>query len=167
MLDYIEIFRAFNKGKIKYIVAGGLAVNLLGIPRITYDIDLLLYLEDKNLHKFLSLMKKWGFKPKMPVDIMEFAQEEKREDWIKNKNMKAFRLYKPQWPVSEIDILIDTPVDYNKAIKNIHYIEVGNISIPVISIDDLIKMKSNTTRKQDKADIRYLKKIKNEKKRRV
>ncbi|MCM8799283.1 MAG: hypothetical protein NC900_00935 [Candidatus Omnitrophica bacterium] len=165
MLDYLGIFKEFNAKKIKYIVVGGLAVNLLGVPRITYDIDLLLYFEDKNLQKFLTLMKRWGFKPKVPVDIMEFLDEKKREDWIKNKNMKAFRLYKPQWPISEIDILIDTPVDYNEAIKNIHYIKSANISIPVISIDDLIKMKSKTGRKQDKADIRYLKKIKNEKNR--
>jgi len=167
MLDYIGIFKEFNRRKIRYIVVGGLAVNLWGIPRITYDIDLLLDLEENNLKKFLNLMKKWGFKPKVPVDIMDFANKEKREGWIKNKNMKAFRLYKPEWPLSEIDILVDSPIDYNKAVKNLHYIRTANLSIPLISINDLIRMKSNTGRKQDEADIRYLRKIKDEEDKRI
>jgi len=52
MLDYLGIFKRLNEEKIKYIVVGGMAVNFLGVPRMTYDIDLLLYLEDKNLRKF-------------------------------------------------------------------------------------------------------------------
>lgn len=164
MLDYLGIFKEFNAKKIKYIVVGGLAVNLLGIPRLTYDTDLLLDMEDKNLQKFLTLMKKWGFKPNVPVDIMDFANKDNREDWIKNKNMKAFRLFNPTWPMSEIDIIIDTPVDYKKAVKNINCIPIKNVSIPIISIGDLIKMKQKANRDQDKADIRYLKNLKNEKK---
>lgn len=156
MLDYLAIFKELNKKKIKYIVVGGMAVNLHGVPRATYDIDLLLYLEDKNLDKFLSLMKLWGFKPRVPVDIMDFASKEKREDWIKHKNMKAFNLVNPDWALSEIDIIIDTPVDYKKALRNMTYSAIADVSIPTISIRDLLEMKKNTGRQQDKADIRYL-----------
>ena len=70
-LDYLGMFKEFNKKKIKYIICGGVAVNLLGIPRMTYDIDLLVKMEDKNLRKLLELFKKWGFKPKVPVKIMD------------------------------------------------------------------------------------------------
>jgi hypothetical protein len=55
MLDYLAIFKRLNEKKIKYIVVGGIAVNLYGIPRMTYDLDLLLDLEDENLRRFLSL----------------------------------------------------------------------------------------------------------------
>ncbi len=150
--------------KIRYIVTGGVAVNLHGIPRMTYDIDLLIDLEDRNLNVFLQLLKEWGFRPKLPVDIMDFADREKRYDWIKNKNMKAFNLISPEWAMSEIDIIINTPIDYKKASENVWYIPIKNILIPVISIDDLIKMKENTGRQQDRADIRYLKGLKNEEK---
>jgi len=73
LLDYLGIFKELNAKKLKYIVVGGLAVNFYGIPWMTYDIDLLLDLEDKNLKRFLSLLKDWGFKPKVPVDILDFA----------------------------------------------------------------------------------------------
>ncbi len=159
MLDYLGIFEELNKKRIKYIVVGGMAVNFHGVPRATYDIDLLLYLENKNLKRFLTLLKAWGFKPRVPVGIMDFAREKNRQDWIKNKNMKAFNLVNPDWAIREIDIIINTPVDYRKAIKNSDNIALYGVNIPTISIADLILMKSVSNRGQDKSDIRNLKKI--------
>lgn len=164
MLDYLGIFKEFNTKKIKYIVVGGLAVNFYGIPRATYDVDLLLYLEDNNLNRFLSLMKEWGFKPKVPVDIMEFADKDKRQNWINNKNMKAFNLVNPDWGISEIDIIIESPVDYKQAVKKIELVKLQGVNIPTIAIDDLIKMKRITSRQQDARDIVNLRKVKNEQK---
>ncbi len=164
MLDYLAIFKKLSEKRIKYIVVGGIAVNLYGIPRMTYDTDLIIDMQDKNLKTFLTLLKNWGFKPKLPVNIMDFAKSEKRRDWIKNKNMKAFCLVNPEWAMSEIDIVINTPLNYEKASKNIKYITLQDVSIPTISINDLIKMKKSSNRQQDKADIRYLKKSKDEKK---
>ncbi len=164
MLDYISLFKKLNDEEIKYIVVGGIAVNLHGIPRMTYDVDLLVDFEDSNLKKFLALFKGWGFKPKVPVDIMDFTQKTKREEWIKQKNMKAFSLFNPAWAISEIDIIIDAPVDYTNAEKHVNYINTGNVIIPTISVPDLIKMKQKAGRQQDKADIKYLKALKNEKK---
>ncbi|MFH1338459.1 MAG: hypothetical protein ABIH40_01230 [Candidatus Omnitrophota bacterium] len=158
-LDYLEIFKEFNKKKIEYIVCGGVALNLFGVPRITYDIDLLLKMEDRNLNKFIKLIKKWGFKPKIPVDIMDFASRESREKWIKEKSMRAFNLYNPDWPISEIDILINVPVNYEAAIKGVIYKIIKDVKIPLVSVKHLIKMKQATGRKQDESDVRYLKKI--------
>jgi len=160
MLDYIAIFRGLNKERIRYIVVGGIAVNLYGIPRMTYDIDLLLDLEDDNLRRFLRLVKGWGFKPKIPVDIMGFAEEGKRQDWIKNRGMKAFTLINPEWAISEIDVIVDSPVDYKDACRDVKMVRIHNIRIPLISIDNLIKMKRKTGRQQDRDDIRYLRRLK-------
>jgi hypothetical protein len=162
MLDYLSIFKELNKNKIKYIVVGGMAVNFIGVPRVTYDIDLLLDLEDGNLKRFLKLLKKWGFKPKVPVDILDFADKNKREDWIEHKNMKAFNLVNPDWAISEIGVIINTPVDYRKAAGNLRYFRLQGIAIPTVSINDLIKMKQESNRLQDKKDIENLKKILNE-----
>lgn len=163
MLDYLSIFKKLNENKIRYIVVGGIAVNLYGIPRMTYDIDLLLDLEDKNLENFLLLLKEWEFRPKVPVDIMDFADREKRRDWIENKNMKAFNLVNPDWAISEIDIVINTPVKYETAQERIRHIILQDVSVPTISIEDLIAMKKSSNREQDKADVESLKKILNEK----
>ena len=158
-LDYIGIFKELNKKRIKYIVCGGIAVNLLGIPRMTYDVDILVEMDDNNLKKLLNLLKIWGFTPKVPVEIMDFAIKEKRDDWIRNKNMKAFCFINSKWAISEIDILIDVPIDYEKAVKKVAFKQMDNIKIPVICIEHLLEMKKNTGRQQDKADIKYLKEL--------
>jgi predicted nucleotidyltransferase len=160
MLDYISLFKRLNDEKINYIVVGGIAVNLHGIPRMTYDVDLLIDFEGENLNKFLNLLNEWGFKPKAPVNIMDFAIKSKREEWIKQKNMKAFNLVNPAWAISEIDIIIDAPVDYTKAEKHVKRIAIGDVAIPTISIPDLIKMKQKAGRQQDKTDITYLRTLK-------
>lgn len=159
MLDYVGIFGAFNKTKIKYLVVGGIAVNLYGIPRLTYDIDLLLDLKNPNVKKFCGLLKRWQFKPRVPVNIMDFADKRKRRDWIERKNMKAFTLVNPDWPVSEIDVILQSPVNYTEGVKRATRVKVGRISIPVVSINDLIAMKSATGRRQDLADIRHLERL--------
>ena len=70
MLNYLDIFQRLSKERIK---CGGLAINFCGIPRMTCDIDLILDIKDRNLESFLRLLKRREFKPKIPVDIMDFA----------------------------------------------------------------------------------------------
>ncbi|MFA5100498.1 MAG: hypothetical protein WC547_06420 [Candidatus Omnitrophota bacterium] len=163
MPGYIDILKALNAHKIRYIVIGGLAVNLHGIPRMTYDIDLLIDFDISNIKKLEMLMNTLGFKPKAPVAICDLADQNKRNGWIKQKNMKAFNLVNPSWAVSEIDILIDAPVTYNKAKNTAKKISIEGIAIPVISIQNLIKMKRSSARDQDIRDIKYLKKVSHEK----
>jgi hypothetical protein len=158
-LDYAGILEELNNKGIKYIVCGGIAVNLLGIPRMTYDLDLLVDMKDENLEKLLNLLKTLGFKPKVPVDIMDFAERKKRDEWVNNKAMKAFNLINPDGMVKEIDIVIDSPVSYDVAIKNAEKVKFRDTLIPVICAKDLIKMKKKANRQQDYSDIRYLEKI--------
>ncbi len=65
---------------MRYIVVGGVAENLHGIHRMTYDIDILLDMEESNIQQFLELMKEWKFKPGVPVSIDDFADQSKRRN---------------------------------------------------------------------------------------
>lgn len=156
---YEEVLREFQRQKVKYIIVGGIAANLLGLLRNTADIDILVEMSDANLLKVVKILKKKGYNVKQPVDPMGIADKKTREGWIKNKNMKAFNFYKESG-LEEIDIIIETPVPFEKAKKNMIHIKGGNLTLPVIAIDDLIKMKENTGRSIDKFDIQQLKKIK-------
>src|SRR5713101_1184841 len=46
---YIELFRALEEEKVRYLLVGGLAVNLHGIARFTADVDIMLALDAENL----------------------------------------------------------------------------------------------------------------------
>lgn len=70
--------------------------------------------------------------------------------------MKEFNVVNPQWAISEIDIIIDSPVDYPKAADDVTRIKVNGIIIPVISRQKLVVMKKQAGRPQDTRDIEYL-----------
>jgi hypothetical protein len=160
MILYEEILLEFQKQKVKYIIVGGIAINLHGILRGTADIDILVDMTDENLKKIVSILKKQGYHVKQPVDPMGIANKEIRYDWIHNKNMKAFNFYKEN-EYKEVDIIIESPVSYKQAKKNALQLKIGRMKIPVISINDLIKMKSHAGRDEDQKDIEQLKRIKN------
>jgi hypothetical protein len=141
---------------------GDIAVNLYGIPRMNYDIDILLYLEESNAKRFVEQMIQWNFKPKIPVKPMDFLDVNKRNNWIKNRTMKAFCFVNPDWAISEIDIIIDSSINYEEAITRAMFITINGIKVPIISIDDLITMKQVSMRDQDISDIEYLKRTKDE-----
>ena len=159
MIIYEEIFREFQKQKVKYILVGGIAVNLLGALRSTADLDIVVEMSDDNLAKIVRILKKKGYRVKQPVDPMGIADKKTREDWINKKHMKAFNFYKED-ELKEVDIIIESPVSYEKARRGLIKIKSGNITLPVISIDNLIMMKKNTARAVDELDIKELKKIK-------
>ena len=79
MTYYSELFAAFEKAKIRYLVVGGVAVVLHGFLRATADLDLIIALDPENVEKFLRLMKELGYKPRVPVSIDDFASPEQRK----------------------------------------------------------------------------------------
>jgi hypothetical protein len=157
MVIYEEILREFQKRRVKYVLAGGVAFNLLGGYRNTMDLDVLVLLTDANLRKVVDVLGKAGYKVKQPVDPMKLADEKTRDEWIKKKHMKAFNFYKNERSYEEVDIIIDSPVDFDEAIKRAKKIKIGSLTLPVISAEDLIKMKKAAGREKDLLDIKELK----------
>ncbi|HAJ57772.1 MAG TPA: hypothetical protein DCL35_08455 [Candidatus Omnitrophica bacterium] len=159
MILYEEIFREFQKQKVKYVLVGGLAVNLLGSLRSTADMDILVEMSGVNLKKVVTILKKEGYRVKQPVDPMGIADEQTRHDWIHNKHMRAFNFYKYD-EMKEVDIIIESPITFEIADKDPVRIKINDMILPVISITNLIKMKMAAGRDTDKLDIKELKKIK-------
>ena len=69
-LDYLTIFKELNQLKVDYLVVGGLAVNFHGIPRMTYDIDLMIHLEAQNIFRLVSKLNSWGYRPKCGTALL-------------------------------------------------------------------------------------------------
>lgn len=154
-----RLFRELNGKDAKYMVAGGIAVNLYGIERATADIDIVLKLDKDNILKFIDAAKELGLKPKIPVKLEDFIDENKREDWIKNKRLMVFSLYDSENPFFLLDIFVEVPFNFDEVYSRREIVELEDISIPVIPARELIKMKENTGRPQDIADVYYLKKV--------
>ncbi|OGW87902.1 MAG: hypothetical protein A3A81_08400 [Omnitrophica bacterium RIFCSPLOWO2_01_FULL_45_10b] len=157
MIVYEEILRQFQKQKVKYVIVGGVAFNLLGGYRSTLDMDILVEMSDENLAKVVTILKKQGYRVKQPVDPMGIANQKIREDWIKNKHMKAFNFYKGEKTYEEVEIIIDSPVNFQEAAQDVVKVKVSGLTLPVISPRKFIQMKKSSGRDKDLMDIEQIK----------
>ncbi len=156
---YQDVFSALFQNNVRYAVAGGVAVNLHGLPRMTADLDLVLDLQRENLKRFLVVMEQLGYRPRLPVSANDLLEKEKRTDWIANRNLHAFTFWKESKQFQEIDVLIRISED-PEIVNRAEVVKIDAISIYVATIDDLVEMKRSADRKQDKADVEALLKLK-------
>lgn len=163
MILYEDLIKEFQKKKVKYVLVGGIAFNLLGGYRHTMDMDILVEMTDTNLGKVVKILKEAGYVVRQPVDPKDISNQKIREDWIVNKNMKAFNFYRGENTYEQVDIIIDSPVSYGEASKDVKWIRVNRFKLPVISIQNLVKMKAKTGRDVDQKDVEVLEWIQKEK----
>jgi hypothetical protein len=154
--DFDLIFAALEKGRIRYLVVGGVAVVLHGVPRFTADLDLVLDLVPANVTAALQALGGLGYRPRAPVGLYDFADAEKRRDWIQQKSLTVLGLWSPNHPATEIDLFVDEPLPFEAAWARACHIDLGANSIRVASIEDLIQLKRRAGRPQDHEDIARL-----------
>lgn len=157
-LEYEDIFRKLNKENIRYLLIGGVAVILYGVPRATGDVDIMLSMSSENILKFVKSMGEFGYKPKVPVKPEEFADPVKRKEWQEQKNMKVFSFQHPDDLFMVVDVMINNPIDFENAYKKRKVISKWGTEISVVPKEDLIKLKQIAGRDQDLSDIALLKK---------
>lgn len=158
---YEKVFRALNQARIKYLVVGGVAVNLYGYRRFTGDIDILLALDESNLQKMSGVMKKFGYIERLPVALHELSDTKKVKQWMQEKGMTAYTFISNiSEPQLDIDIVVSDSFDFQKFFQRKGLIEIWGIKVPVISLNDLIVMKKRAKRDKDLLDIKALLELK-------
>lgn len=156
---YLELFQNLEVAKIRYMLVGGLAMNLYGVPRSTMDVDIVLAMDQDNLRAFLDMAKQMNMKPVAPVSIGNFLNPVVRKSWVKDKNMVAFGLRPADPSAPTVGVLIDPPLDIEAALKRVNPQNVGGCQVLLASVEDLISLKEKTGRIQDRADIEHLKRL--------
>lgn len=159
-MNYKKVFKALNKAKVKYVVAGGVAVVLYGYPRLTQDLDLIVLLEEKNLGRFFDVLVSVGYAPKVPVQKSQFQSKSERERWKKEKGMIVFSFVDRKPPFEMIDMFVGEPIKFQDVYQDRKIVKVQRVSIPLISMDHLIRLKKKASRPKDLDDIIQLKHIK-------
>lgn len=156
---YREVIRALSQAEIRYLVVGGVAVNLHGIPRMTYDLDLMISLDVTNVRSAVDVMQKLGFVPRLPVRAEDFESEELRMQWKNEKHMLVFSFIKSNKEFETVDFFIDNPMNFDECYERRQILNPGGIPISTISVEDLIALKKLGGRKQDQSDIEALEKL--------
>lgn len=56
-----DVFRSFQKHDVHYVVIGGVASVLYGVPRATFDMDILIEPNIENAQRLLTALEEAGF----------------------------------------------------------------------------------------------------------
>lgn len=155
MTDFDRVFAALQATGVRYVVVGGVAVNLHGYQRFTKDIDLVIELVPEKTLRVLEALSGLGYKPNVPVRLADFADPAIRQEWIRDKGMMVFQLYSDQVRTT-VDIFVRYPVDFDALWADGTRIDLPDSSLRIASIDHLIQMKRQAGRPQDLIDIEKL-----------
>ncbi len=163
MNPFLSLFRELNAAKVRYLVVGGVAVNLYGIERATGDVDIAISLDARNAEGFIGVVRELGLVPRVPVRLEDFADPEKRSTWREKKGMVAFSLYDPKAPFFLLDVMTEEPFDFDEVYARRERMFFHGVAVPVTPLPDLIRMKKETGREQDLADVSHLSRLLKEK----
>lgn len=141
--DFEELLDALNRWGVEYLIVGGYALALHGLPRFTKDLDIFFRTEPGNAKNLFSAVNEFigdiGLTSEDFEDteaVIQIGFEPGRIDFI-----------------ATID-----GVSFKEAWKNRVQAKFGEVVANYISLADLIKNKSSTGREQDALDAKNLKK---------
>ena len=151
------IFKSLDERRVKYLVAGGLAVNAYGYLRFTKDIDFVVELALDNLVEAFAALNMLGYQPNVPITAEQLADSANRRAWIDDKQMRVLQFWSDQHPETPIDLFIDVPFDFHAELAAATWKELREVgAIPVVTLPTLVKLKRTANREQDRIDLENL-----------
>lgn len=140
--DYKDILQIFIDERVKFLLIGAYALAAYGYPRATLDIDLWVMPSMENGEAVLRSLKRFGA-PLGDLSSTDFSQNE--------------IVFQIGIAPCRIDIITGVDgLDFENAFKQSQTVEIAGISIPVVSMGDLVKNKKSTGRLKDLADVEVL-----------
>ena len=144
--DFEDFIVLLNQHNVDYMVVGGYALAFHGKPRHTGDLDIWIDISDDNAGKMVRVIKEFGMSS-LGLERMDF--------------LKAGVITQIGYPPLRIDILNEIDgVDFKEAYPNKLIIDVEGLPVNYIGLNDLIKNKQVSGRRQDISDVNELNKLK-------
>ena len=142
-----DVFKSFQQHEVKYLVIEGIAVVLYGIPRATFDLDILIESTPKNARRLLDALLDVGMGIASLTSVNEILSNE-------------ITIFKDR---VRIDVQISPPgLCFPDAWKRRKTMEYQGQSFYVVSLEDLISSKKAAGRDVDLEDVRLLELSNNE-----
>ena len=143
-----QVFKSLKENDVHYLVIGGIATILYGIPRTTFDLDILIEPTMENAENLLKAFLNAGL---ITADLTS------PEELLKNE-ITVFK------DVVRIDVQTQTPgIMFSEAWNHKNIVNCEGQDILVVSLKDLIASKEASSRDVDKQDVVLLKRYGNDK----
>jgi len=157
---FADAITALSESGASYCVVGGLAVSLHGIPRTTYDLDIVVSLSRENLEKVARALRDLGLEPTIPIELATLADGATRSELLAERNLIAVSFCDPSDPLRAVDVLVSPPIDSIDAVlERASRVAVGRMTVPLVDLGDLAEMKRRAGRPQDLADVMHLERL--------
>ena len=142
MLNRLQtVFKSFQSHEVEYLVIGGIAAVLHGVPRATFDLQILIRPTEGNVARLLKALRAAGFGT---ADLIDVAGVLANEITVFNDRVR-------------IDVLTSTPgIAFEEAWSRRETMEYGSRPFFVVCKADLIASKRASGRDRDLEDVRVL-----------
>jgi hypothetical protein len=137
----LDVFKSFQRHEVKYVVIGGVASVLHGVPRATFDLDILIEASVQNAERLLAALMDAGFGTATLTDAQDVTAH---EITVFNDRVR-------------IDVQTWTPgLAFSDAWSHRKVVTYQGQDFFVVSREDLIASKRATGREVDLNDVRLL-----------
>lgn len=138
-----ELIQLFNKNKVRYLVFGGQAMRLEGMPRFSMDWDLFIPSRDAdNMQRINEL-----FADELDLPLVPLGP----------KGENLIQTYQTRWGIVQFHLAVAGIRSFDEAEE--HAVEHANengVEVKTLSLDDLIVTKEAAGRPQDLEDAEFL-----------
>jgi hypothetical protein len=136
-----DVFKSFQRHDVKYVVIGGVASVLHGVPQATFDLDILIEASPENAQRLLAALLDAGFGTATMTSAEDVAAH---EITVFNDRVR-------------IDVQTQTPgLDFQDAWRHHKTITYQGQDFFVVSREDLIASKRAAGGEVDLNDVRLL-----------
>lgn len=148
-LDAERILRALDEQNVEYVLIGGLAVQTHGHVRTTNDADLIPAPDPSNLERLATALRA------LDARVLNPGQEDVEID---AKMLPRATIWQFSTRDGGIDVMHEVPGgrSYAELSEGALRVRLDNIEVPVVGLDDLIRMKLARGRAVDLADVAAL-----------
>jgi hypothetical protein len=144
--NFNAIIKALNQFEVDYILIGGYAVILHGLPRTTQDMDLIIKMSGENIKNLQTALRS--------------VYNDSEINEIKFEELKKYAVIRYGTP-DNFNIDIMAGIGENANYDNIEFEikEVDDLKIKLATAGALFKLKKNSMRPQDQSDAVFLSEI--------
>lgn len=136
-----DVFKSLHENDVRYVVIGGIAAVLHGVPRATFDLDVLIEATPENARRLLDSLLQAGLGTASLTDVEELLANE----------ITIFR------DRVRVDVQTSTPgIDFAEVWKSRKIITYQGQDFFILSKEDLIASKRASGRPVDLEDARLL-----------
>ena len=146
--DVVTIVKLLQKHEVQFFLVGGYALLSHGYSRTTMDVDISVNPDTANSKKWILALSK------LPDGVTKELIGEK--DPFEGNHKHAIRINDE----FTIDIMPSVSgIKYEKLQHYVDHIQIDDVKIPVLSLEGLLKTKSNSMRPKDIADLKIIEKM--------